>query len=132
MSLESVQAIYAAFSKGDVATILAMVSPEVDWEYGQAPTDVPWLGHRHGREGVAAFFGALGANVDFLTFRPKEFLVGPGIVVVTIDLQLRVKHNGRPIREEDEVHIWRFDAEGRVSRFRHALDTAQHAAAWAG
>jgi hypothetical protein len=24
------------------------------------------------------------------------------------------------------VHIWHFDAQGRVARFRHRLDTHQH------
>jgi hypothetical protein len=34
--------------------------------------------------------------------------------------------------EEDEVHIWHFDEQGRVVRFRHRLDTLLHKEALEG
>ena len=34
--------------------------------------------------------------------------------------------------EEDEIHVWRFDADGRVVRHRHWVDTHLHQLAWAG
>ena len=36
---------------------------------------------------------------------------------------------GRPMAEQDEVHLWHFDAQGRVARFAHRCDTWGHAAA---
>jgi len=33
------------------------------------------------------------------------------------------------IREEDEIHLWRFGANGLVARFRHGVDTHKHVAA---
>jgi ketosteroid isomerase-like protein len=42
------------------------------------------------------------------------------------DVELTVKATGRRIVEEDEVHIWRFDAQGRIRRFAHKVDTHQH------
>ena len=63
---------------------------------------------------------------NLITFadRPPQFRRG-NIVAVLIDVDLRVKSTGRRITEEDEVHIWYFDAQGRVSRFGHKVDTHQ-------
>jgi hypothetical protein len=43
-----------------------------------------------------------------------------------------VRATGRRIVEEDEVHLWHFNAEGHVQRFRHRADTHQHQTAYAG
>jgi hypothetical protein len=48
------------------------------------------------------------------------------MVVVLIDVELTVKATGTRIVEEDEVHIWYFDAQRRVTRFGHRVDTHQH------
>jgi ketosteroid isomerase-like protein len=131
-NLETVQQIYAAFGAGDVTAILSVMSDDVEWEYGFADPGVPWLKRRRGKEGVAAFFAALGEGVEFLGFRVGTIAAADDKVLALIDLHGRVRRTGRELREEDEVHIWQFGADGRVVRFRHALDTAQHAAAWAG
>jgi hypothetical protein len=34
--------------------------------------------------------------------------------------------------EEDEAHIWYFDTQGQVRRFRHRVDTQQHQTAYKG
>lgn len=120
--VETVQQIYQAFGRGDVPGILEHLADDVDWEYGVPSTDVPWLQPRKGRGQVPAFFQAL-ADFDIQTFAPKTFLESGHVVVVLIDLAGVVRSTGRPIVEEDEVHIWHFDAAGRVSRFRHRCDT---------
>lgn len=132
MSIDTVRSIYDAFSRGDVPAILERLSPDVDWEYGQTHNDVPWLAHRKGRAEVPGFFAALMENVELRRFAPKQFFEGPGVVVVLLDLEGVVRRTGQEIREEDEVHVWRFGPDGRVARFRHALDSARHQAAWRG
>jgi ketosteroid isomerase-like protein len=42
-NLKTVQDIYAAFGAGDIPAILAKLAPDVDWEYGQGLSQVPWL-----------------------------------------------------------------------------------------
>jgi hypothetical protein len=101
----------------------------VEWEYGPTSTNVPWLQRRRGRDGAAAFFASL-AHFDMHAFRPKEFLEGDGVVVVLLDVDFTVRATGRRIVEEDEIHVWRFDAEGRVVRHRHGVDTHLHQLAW--
>lgn len=127
-NLETVQSIYAAFGRGDVPALLAPIAEDVEWEYGRAPNDVPWLQPRRGRAGVVEFLQSLQA-LEFRTFAPKTFLAGPGVVVVLIDIDLVVKETGRRIAENEEVHIWHFDTAGRVVRFRHAVDSYQHSRA---
>ncbi len=129
-NLTAIQEIYAAFGRGDVPGILQHLAEDVEWEYGGS-TEVPWLETRHGRNGAAEFFAALAA-LEISHFRVKLVLEGPGVVVVLVDLEATVEATGRPIREEDEVHIWYFNDQAQVTRFRHRVDTAQHAAAYRG
>jgi hypothetical protein len=63
---------------------------------------------------------------DLQRFHPKTFLAHESMVVVLIDVELTVKATGTRIVEEDEVHIWYFDAQRRVTRFGHKVDTHQH------
>ena len=120
--VETVQQIYEAFGRGDVATILGHLAEDVEWEYGAASTDVPWLQPRRGRDQVPAFFAALGA-VRFDVFQPKAILAQGDVVVSLVDLEATLPATGARFVEEDEVHIWHFDGDGRVVRFRHRADT---------
>lgn len=124
----TVERIYQAFGRGDVSTILECLADDVEWEYGVNSTDVPWLQPRRGRADAANFFDALG-EFRITKFEPTMLLEGDGVVVALIDLAGTVSATGRPIEEVDEAHVWRFNAEGRVSRFRHRTDTHQHWAA---
>lgn len=110
---------------GDVPAILGTLAEGVEWEYGVNSTEVPWLQPRRGRAEVAKFFEELAA-VGISKFQPKAFFENGNIVVALIDLEATVKATGRKVIEEDEVHIWRFDEQGRVIRFRHRVDTHQH------
>ncbi len=130
-NLQTVQEMYAAFGRGDVPAILQQLSAAVEWEYGIAASDVPWLKPRRGRAAAAAFFKSLGA-IQIEKFVTKLFLEGPGVVVVLIDIEFVVTATGRRVVEEDEVNIWHFDAQGKVARFRHRVDTQQHLLAWRG
>ena len=124
--LAVVREIYGAFGRGDVPAILGHLAPDVEWEYGAGPTPVPWLQKRHGHEGAQQFFSEVAARLEIQMFAPKTFFEGQGVVVVLIDLEARVKATGKPIHEEDEVHIWYLNAANKVTRFRHRVDTQHH------
>jgi uncharacterized protein len=125
---ERVQAIYAAFGRGDIPAILAQLSPAVDWDYAYPGIEVPWLQPRRGREGAGQFFAALAA-LEFHRFEITALAEAPGLVVALADLACTVKATGKPLREDGEAHLWFFDDSGQVTRFRHCADTAQHLAA---
>lgn len=130
-NLRTTREIYQAFGRGDVPAILSKLAETIDWEYGASTSEVPWLRHRRGREGAAAFFASLEA-IEIRKLVPKTFLDGESIVVVLVDIEFVVTASGKRVLEEDEVHIWHFDARGQVSRFRHRVDTLQHVLAYRG
>jgi ketosteroid isomerase-like protein len=124
-NLATVQDIYDAFGQGDVPRILGHLSDDVVWEHGAGLSDVPWLQLRAGKEGAAAFLSSL-ADLQFQKFEPKTFLESNDLVVVLLDVEATVRSTGKPIKEEDQVHLWNFGRDGKVARFRHRVDTLQH------
>jgi ketosteroid isomerase-like protein len=127
--VETVQQIYQEFGRGDIPAILSHLAEDVEWEYGNNSTDVPWLQLRRGRTHVAEFFQAL-ADFEVRRFEPKTFLESGNVVVALIDVEATVRSTGRSIVEDDEVHVWYFERSGKVSRFRHRVDTHQQWQAW--
>jgi hypothetical protein len=129
--LQTIQEIYEAFGRGDVPAILSKLSEDVDWEYGAGASEIPLIQRRRGREGAAAFFASLDA-IQIHHFALKAVLDGGAVVVALIDIEYTVKATGKRVVEEDEAHIWHFDEQGRVARFRHRIDTLQHTLAFRG
>lgn len=127
----TVREIYEAFGRGDVPAILAKLDENVEWEYGTAAHEVPWLMPRRGRKGAGEFFESL-AEVEFHNFVPKAILADEKLVVAIVDIAFTVKKNGKNVVEQDEAHIWRFNDAGKVVRFRHCADTNQHVQAYRG
>jgi len=72
-NIAHVQSMYAAFGRGDVATILAGASQDIDWESVGRPSDFPALGRRKGTKEVQDFFKVVAENEDFSDFSPREF-----------------------------------------------------------
>jgi ketosteroid isomerase-like protein len=128
---ESVQKIYEAFGRGDIPAILDRLADDVEWEYGAVSTDVPWLQAGRGKAAAGRFFEALG-GIDFHAFQVKAVVPSGALVIALVDLDASVRQTGRRLSEEDEVHIWHFDASGKVRRFRHRADTHQHWLAFHG
>lgn len=124
-NIESVRAIYEAFGRQDVPSILARLSADVSWDAVYGEHEVPWIRARRGPAGVGEFFGTL-MGLEFEHFAVTRVLGDGDMVVALIDLDATVKATGKKIRERGEVHIWRFDDAGKVIAFRHVVDTLQH------
>jgi uncharacterized protein len=129
-NVNTVAAIYEAFGRGDVQAILDRVSNDVQWEdWGDTPTErasVPWLVPRTGKDGVREFLGVV-AGFQFHEFDVRSLMNGGNQVVAEVVVDATVP-SGKRIRDE-ELHLWTFDDEGAVVRFRHYVDTARHIAA---
>ena len=131
-NLETVQAIYEAFGRGDVPFILDQVADDVRWDPWDPPGPahdgaVPYLVPRRGRSGVEAFFASLAA-VDITHFLPTNLLAGGNQVAAVIDIRFTVKATGAQAADL-EIHLWTFGDDGTVVEFRHVVDTARHLAA---
>ena len=118
--------IYEAFRRGDIATILSLLDPQADL-YFEGPSSIPWAGNRHGREGWANFFQAIGENLDEMTVTMEPFAAQGGNVVAIGRYQARVKRTGKRI-DSPLVHLWTV-RNGLVVRCQELTNTATEAAA---
>jgi ketosteroid isomerase-like protein len=123
-----VKSLYAAFGKGDTASIVAAAAPNVDWETVGRASDVPTFGPRKGPAAVQEFFKLVGASYTFSEFAPKEFYPIGDKVFVLGHYTMTVKKTGKAMAS-DWVHIFTI-AGGKVVMFREFLDTARAAEAF--
>lgn len=130
--LETVQAIYGAFGRGDVPAILSYLHDDVAWESWAdntaARAGVPWMQARRGRAGAGEFFALVFRDLKVRDFQVRSMMAGPSQVAVEVVIEAEVAATGRVYRDE-EIQLWTFDDQGRVTRLRHYLDTAKHIAA---
>jgi uncharacterized protein len=124
-NVETVKTIYERFGAGDIPGILALCAADIEWEHDRHPPILKWYVPRRGRQNIVGFFESL-ADFDFLRFEPQAFLDGGNQVAVPVQIELRVKANGKVIRDL-ELHLFTFGADGLVTRFRHFVDTHQFA-----
>ncbi|MEZ5427480.1 MAG: nuclear transport factor 2 family protein [Pyrinomonadaceae bacterium] len=123
-NVQTVKAIYEAFGKGDVPFILSCLDENVDWEkwddnYAQQ-AGVPYMRHIKGRDGVVNFFGEV-AKLGVKGFEVLAIMEGENKIAVHFTISTENF-------DEDEIHLWTFNDEGKITGFRHYLDTAKHIA----
>jgi ketosteroid isomerase-like protein len=132
--LATVNAIYEAFGRGDIPALLEHVSDDVQWEAWADNTaqkaGVGWLLPRHGKAGVAEFFQAVAEELDIHEFQVLSLMAGGNQVAAEFVISANLRKGDGSYRDE-EMHLWTFGADGKVTRLRHYLDTAKHMAVWA-
>ncbi len=130
----AVAAIYEAFGRGDVPTILSLLADDVAWDadwadnWGQR-AGLAHLTARHGHAGVTEFFRVVG-GYTLHEFGVLDLLASDRQVVAEVVIDLETPDGGR--YRDEELHLWRFGPDGRVSALRHYVDTAKHVAAGRG
>ena len=128
--LQTIQAIYTAFGKGDVPAILAHVAADAEFSFAGGSADVPWHGPWRGHDGIQRFFASIGEGVEFKTFEPLGFAAGTDTVAVRLHLVYQVRRSGRVV-DEHQVHWWTL-RDGKIKTLTHFEDTAQVVAAARG
>ena len=132
MTTETVRDIFRAFSAGDIPAILEVLAEDVRWldtpKSGAATFGVPWLVPCRGRDAVARFFDAMHGTLMLKELQVLSLMEGDRQVAAEISVHFETM-SGYEFRDI-EVHLWTFDEEGRVERFRHFVDTARHIEAW--
>lgn len=128
-NVETVHGTYQAFGRGDVQAILDQCAEDIRWEHhptGNTAQDrkVPYMRSRSGRDAVAGFFQDMEEGYEMHAFNPHSFLAGDGRVAAVVEFDLTVKATGKRIHDE-EIHLFEFGDDGKVTSFRHFLDTAK-------
>jgi ketosteroid isomerase-like protein len=127
-NLATVQSAYQAFSRGDVAAIIALCAPDIDWKSNGSADDFPTLGPRRGRDGVAEFFRLVAQHDSFTSFEPLSFDAAGDKVFVEGHYGITATATGRHF-ESDWLHVFTIH-DGLATRWREFTDTAAFAAAF--
>jgi len=125
-----VQSMYAAFGRGDIASLLAGCTPDIDWQTVGRQRDFPTLGPRKGVAQVQDFFRLVGELEEFSEFSPREFYAADDKVFVLGSYTMKIRQTGKSVATE-WAHVFTLK-NGKVVRFREHTDTAQLAAAFGG
>ena len=119
---QTVQQIYEALGRGDVAAILDKLDDHIEWETQAPVPGVPWLQSRRGKTGVLGFFEAV-APLEITRFEPHTIFDGGHKVFVLIAFE--ATNQGRHYKFPNNGHLWQFNFAGKVIRYDHITDTAQ-------
>ena len=126
-NLATVQSLYAAFGLGDIPTLIAALTDDVEWILPGPPDLIPFAGRHRGREGVARFFAALNETLEFEKLEAEDFLTKGDKVVVLGRSRTRMKSTARAVENEWAAAITLRD--GKIARYQIYEDTAALASA---
>jgi ketosteroid isomerase-like protein len=126
--IESVQRLYEAYGRGDVAAVLAELADNVEWAAEAASTSAPWYGAFNGKGEVPRFFKEIGSSIEVTEFTPLSFTSNDTDVIVAVHWSFTVNATGKRAAMNMQ-HWWRF-ANGKIVSFRGSEDTEQTAAAF--
>jgi ketosteroid isomerase-like protein len=130
-NVNAVKAIYSAFEKGDIPTVLAKLSDNVVWTDAGTGVDRLYTGVRRGKPSVGDFFAALNDLVITEKFVVHDYVADGNKVVATGFYGGKVKANGKPVASDFSM-VWEFDDKGMVVRHHLYLDTDNVSKALAG
>lgn len=122
--LETVQGVYAAFGRGDLPALIALLHPEVDWSVTvTAPGGdlVPMLRNGIGPAAVERYFSGV-AQLEIHVFDVGRMVVDGDVVLVEVHVEATHRGSCRSL-VTDEVHHW-VVRDGLVVRYRPYADTA--------
>ncbi|MEX2128170.1 MAG: nuclear transport factor 2 family protein [Xanthobacteraceae bacterium] len=122
-NVKLVRDFYAAFDRGDIATVIATLTPDVEWGGNGRAKDYPLFGMRKGQAAVQKFFQELVELEDITEFSPRDFLADGDKVVVLGNYGGKIRKTGRPF-STDWAHVFTI-RDGKIARFVDFLDTAQ-------
>jgi uncharacterized protein len=118
--IQNIKDIYAAFGRGDTATILASLTDDVSWEF-EAPAELSWSGIRHTPQETAGFFAGIAAEHASPNLEMTEFFSANDAVAAFGRYQATVKATG--IRVDTPVaHYFKF-RDGKIARYINIINS---------
>ena len=118
-NLKTVKAVYEAFAKGDIFTVLGNLSPDIAWTEAEG---FPYGGTYHGPRAVLeGVFMRLGTEWTGFAAVPHEFVDG-GDTIVALGKYSGVYKATNKSFQADFAHVWKL-REGKAVRFVQYVDT---------
>ena len=122
-NIDIVRDLYSAFQRGDIDTVMAGMSPDIDWRSVGDPEHWPGFGERQGREAARGYFDVLAEELDFRDFQVHEIDACGDKVIAEGVSKVAFKQGGLPV-DAEWAHIYTLK-DGKIVRFREFMDTAQ-------
>lgn len=117
--LNKVKAVYDAFAKGDIPSVLEVLSADIEWTEAEGfPYGGTYRGPRAVLEGV---FMRLGTEWQGFAAIPHEFIDAGDTIVTLGKYSGTYKATNRPF-EADFAHVWKL-RDGKATRFVQYVDT---------
>jgi uncharacterized protein len=115
--------LYAAFARGDAASVLAMFDPGIVWNEAESIPYAdrnPYVGPQQVAEGV---FGRILADFDGFSVNVDKIVHEGDTVVALGRYRGRHRSTGQGL-DAQFVHVWTF-RDGKIVQFQQYADTAQ-------
>ena len=95
-NVRMVETLFDAFSRGDIASVLASLADDVDWEapVTEQARSLPWAGRRRGREQVVDYFRVFAATSEVHPMEDTTFTAAGDRVVVEAATETRRVRRG--------------------------------------
>lgn len=116
-----IQALYAAFGRGDIPALLDGLTEDVVWEF-KGSSGEPYLRTARGKADVARWFGQVAELDEIQAFEPREFFAGPDHVTVLGWERTRALPAGG-VFECDWLHVFMLRGD-KVCRLVGMFDSA--------
>ena len=117
---DTINKLYVAFARGEVAAVLAALAPNVSWTEAEG---FPYGGTYIGPAAVLqSVFARLGSEWDGFVAIPHELITEADTVVALGEYSGTYKTTGKNFRAPF-AHVWRFGSGGIIA-FRQHTDTA--------
>jgi len=123
-NVQLMRELYDAFGRGDIATVLGAMDPDIEWSEAEGnpyqPSGTPW----HGPDAIVQnLFIKLGTEWDGFTVHPGQFHDAGPTVVVEVRYTGTYKQTGRKLNAQ-VCHVWKIN-DGKVTSFQQFADTGQ-------
>jgi hypothetical protein len=123
-NVQMMKDLYAAFGRGDIPTVLAVMDPGIEWHEAEGnpyhPGDQVWRGPDAVMQNL---FVRLATEWDGFTAHPREFYdAGPAVVVEGRYTGTYKKTGGK--FDAQVCHVWKI-RDGKITSFQQYVDTAQ-------
>jgi ketosteroid isomerase-like protein len=116
---DTIRGAYAAFAKGDIPAVLAVLDPKVSWTEAEG---FPYGGTYSGPDAVLqGVFMKLGTEWDGYSAAAHEFVTEGDTVVALGEYSGTYKATGKSFKAPF-VHVWKFK-NGKAVSFEQHTDT---------
>lgn len=122
-NVEIVKALYEAFARGDVPSVLAAMDPKIEWYEAEGnpymPGGKPWVGPDAILNNL---FMRIATDWDRFAVHPAAYHDAGDIVVVEARYSGTYKATGKRLNPQ-VCHVWTV-RHGKLAKFQQYVDTA--------